>query len=127
MVIKLSNCEHEEADTRLMLRAAHAANYGHETIVIKSPDPDVFILGLYSKISLPETSMFFYTGSGEHSRMLFFDVILSSMLPALSSASPGLHAFTGWWVRCTFPQPSHWYILRLITVYQYFTLIFISF
>ena len=63
MVIELSNCDHEEADTRLMLHAAHAANCGHETIVIKSPDTDVFVLGLYSKIFLPETSMFFYTGS----------------------------------------------------------------
>ncbi|CAB4014755.1 Hypothetical predicted protein [Paramuricea clavata] len=95
MVIELSDCDYEEADTRLMLHAAHAAKCGHQTIVIKSPDTDVCILGLYSKISLPETSLFLYTGSGEHSRILSLDVISSSIPPELSSALPGLHAFTG--------------------------------
>ena len=59
MVLELSNCEHEEADTRLMHHAAHVTNYGHETIVIKSPDPDVFILGLYPKISFPKKPILF--------------------------------------------------------------------
>ncbi|CAB3999752.1 Hypothetical predicted protein [Paramuricea clavata] len=65
MVIELSDCDHEEADTRLMLHAAHAANCGHQTIIIKSPDTDV---------SLPGTSLFLYTVSGEHSRILSLDV-----------------------------------------------------
>jgi hypothetical protein len=93
MVIELSDCDYEEADTRLMLHAAHAANCGHQTIVI---------LGLYSKISLPETSLFLYTGSGEHSRIISLDVISSSIPPELSSALPGLHAFTGRYIHCNF-------------------------
>ena len=114
MVIELSDCDHEEADTRLMLHAAHAANCGHQTIDIKSPDTDVFILGLYSKISLPETSLFLYTGSGEHSRILSLDVISSSIPPELSSALPGLHAFTGRYIHCNVTQP--------FRRHQYFTL-----
>ena len=95
-VIELSHCDHEEADTRIMLHATHAANCGHYTIVIKSPDTDVFILGLYAKIFLPEaTCIFIYTGSGEYSRMISIDVILPSTAPELISALPGLHAFTG--------------------------------
>ena len=35
---------HEEADTRLVLHAAHAGNGGHSHVVIKSPDTDVAIL-----------------------------------------------------------------------------------
>ena len=55
-VIELSDCDHEEANTRMMLHAAHTANCGHHTIIIKSPDTDVFILGLYAKIFLPAYS-----------------------------------------------------------------------
>lgn len=78
-----------------MLHVAHAARSDHHTIVIKSPDTDVFILGLYTKISLPETSLFLYTGSGEYSRIIALDVISSSTPLGLISALPGLHAFTG--------------------------------
>lgn len=35
----------EEADTRLMLHAAHAAKYSSD-LVNKSPDTDVFVLAL---------------------------------------------------------------------------------
>lgn len=33
-------CTHEEADTRLLLHAAHAGRSGYTTVVIKSPDTD---------------------------------------------------------------------------------------
>jgi hypothetical protein len=97
-----------------MLHVAHAANCGHQTILIKSPDTDVIILGLYSKISLPDTSVFLYNGSGEHSRILSLDVISSSIPPKLSSALPGLHAFTGRYIYCKITQP--------LSCHQYFTL-----
>ena len=64
-VVELS-CDHEEADTRIMLHAAHAARSGYQTVVIKSPDTDVFILALFSKLTLNETSLFLITGTGDH-------------------------------------------------------------
>ena len=35
---------HEEADTRLILHAAHAGNSGYSHVIIKSPDTDVAVL-----------------------------------------------------------------------------------
>ena len=42
------SCDHEEADTRLMLHAvhAHAASWDCQTVLVKSSDTDVFILAL---------------------------------------------------------------------------------
>ena len=90
------SCDHEEADTRLLLHAAHAATSGHQHIVIKSPDTDVFILTIFSKLTLPETSFFFNTGTGDwRFSGDSVDVISSAISPELSCALPGLHAFTG--------------------------------
>jgi hypothetical protein len=36
-------CNHEEADTRLLLHAKHAAT-NNDAIIIKSPDTDIFVL-----------------------------------------------------------------------------------
>ena len=37
------HCDHEEANTRLLLHSRHAAE-SHDTIIVKSPDTDVFLL-----------------------------------------------------------------------------------
>jgi hypothetical protein len=43
------SCDHEEADTRLMLHASlHAASSDCQTVLVKSPDTDAFILALRS-------------------------------------------------------------------------------
>ena len=36
--------QQEEADTRILLHASHAASNGHDCIAIKSPDTDVAVL-----------------------------------------------------------------------------------
>ena len=89
------SCDHEEADTRLMLHAAHAASSGIQTVLVKSPDTDVFILALYSKLVLPETSLYLNTGVGDRSRVISLDTIVREISPELCSALPGFHAFTG--------------------------------
>lgn len=73
----------------------NAATSGHQHIVIKSPDTDVFILTIFSQLTLPETS-FFNTGTGDwRFSGDSVDVISSAISPELSCALPGLHAFTG--------------------------------
>ena len=37
-------CSHEEADTRLLFHARHAASNGYNTVIIRSPDIDVALL-----------------------------------------------------------------------------------
>ena len=41
-------CSHEEADTRLFLHAAHAAQSRESTTIIKSPDTDVAVIDIYA-------------------------------------------------------------------------------
>ena len=41
-------CSHEEADTRLFLHAANAAQSRESTTIIKSPDIDVAVIGIYA-------------------------------------------------------------------------------
>lgn len=40
----LDPCNHEEADSRMMLHAAHAAHNGHKKILIHTVDTDVVVL-----------------------------------------------------------------------------------
>jgi len=60
----LSPCSHEEADTRLILHAHHAALNGFRSIVIKSVDTEVAVLAIanYSKIGCSELWLAFGTG-----------------------------------------------------------------
>ena len=78
-----------------MLHAAHAACLGCQTVIIKSPDTDVFILGLYSKLALAGTCLYLNIGVGDRSRILSLDGVARKIGPELCSALPGFHAFTG--------------------------------
>jgi len=50
----LSPCSHEEADTRMMLHAAHAAHTGHNKITIRTVDTDVVVLAVALALTLNE-------------------------------------------------------------------------
>ena len=41
-------CFHEEAEARLLLHTAHTAQSRESTTIIKSPDNDVAVIGLYA-------------------------------------------------------------------------------
>lgn len=41
-ICALSPCNHEEADTRMILHASHAAQHGHQKIMIRTVDTDVY-------------------------------------------------------------------------------------
>ena len=59
------NCDHEEADTRLLLHARHAAE-SNSTVIIRSPDTDVAVIALTLQDSLPG-HLYFMTGKGNKS------------------------------------------------------------
>ena len=85
--------DHEEADTRMILHANHAANEYH-AIVIKSPDTDVFVLAVAHKCNI-DASLHFVTGSGEKVRAIEIDQICEHLGEDLSSSLIGFHSFTG--------------------------------
>ena len=86
-------CDHEEADTRLLLHARHASTT-HDHVIIRSPDTDVFILMLGHKPAIP-AAMYFDTGIGHHRRMLDVNKVHSTLGCDLCNALIGFHAFTG--------------------------------
>jgi len=52
-IVEELNSTQEEADTRLILHAAHAARSGYKTVVVASEDTDVFLLCLAFKCFIP--------------------------------------------------------------------------
>lgn len=85
--------DHEEADTRMILHANHASN-DYDTVIIKSPDTDVFVLAVAHKCSI-NTSLYFVTGSGDKVRVIDIGQICEELGNNLSSALIGFHSFTG--------------------------------
>ena len=70
-------CNHEEADTRLLFHAKHAAST-NDAVVIKSPDTDVFVLCLAMQRAI-EKDIFFMTGTGNYFRLISIKTIVEAM------------------------------------------------
>ena len=84
----------EEADTRLLLHAAHAGRDGYEAAVIVSEDTDVFVLCLafQTRITCP-----LYQKCGTQTRTKYVDIakVVQAHGEEFCKALPGVHAFTG--------------------------------
>lgn len=62
------SCDHEEADTRMLLHANHASQ-SHGSVLIKSPDTGVFIIML-SFCRILQCNLFFEIGVKEKTRVI---------------------------------------------------------
>ena len=84
----------EEADTRMLLHAAHCAKSGFSEVVIVSEDTDVFVLcvAFSSKIACP-----IYMKSGTKTRIQYTDIqkVATIIGHDMCDTLLGLHAFTG--------------------------------
>ncbi len=90
------NSSQEEADTRLVLHCLHHASHLSEnnTIVVRSPDTDVFVL-LLRFTQLVKQRVLFDTGVGNKRRLLDIHGIIAEVGTQLCLALPALHAFIG--------------------------------
>jgi hypothetical protein len=88
---------HEEADTRLLLHAKHAAAT-YDRVIIKSPDTDVFILSIAMRRTIHK-EVFFLTGTGNRCRCIPVTTISNNLGVDVSQCLPGFHAFTGTIIR----------------------------
>lgn len=86
-------CDHEEADTRMLLHASHAAQT-RTNIVINSVDTDVFLLCIYCASKIPAT-LAFDTGMGKKRRIIDMNKISEQLDEAWCDAILGFHWFTG--------------------------------
>jgi hypothetical protein len=84
---------HEEADTRLLLHANHAARVYHR-VIIKSPDTDVFVLCVTMQGTIGK-ELFVLNGTGNNSRCIRIKAISDALGETVCKCLPGLHAFSG--------------------------------
>ena len=83
----------EEADTRLLLHASHAARNGSKAVVISSEDTDVFALCLAFKDSVPAT-VYLKCGTQTRTRFVSITNVLERHVSRIFKCLPGLRAFT---------------------------------
>ena len=86
-------CNHEEADTRMLLHAKDVA-FSNEAIIIVSEDTDVLILAAAKAFEIGSN---IYQERGNQTRTRFVNVteIGNILATVILSCLPGLHAFTG--------------------------------
>ena len=67
----LSPCNHEEADSRMLLHVSHAAHCGHHKLLIRTVDTDVVVLALYVAQCLgTEYELWLAFGTSKHFRYI---------------------------------------------------------
>lgn len=66
----ISPCNHEEADSRLILHTADAAKKGLKTCMIRTPDSDVLVLAVAYARKVNLESLWVSIGSGKHHQLV---------------------------------------------------------
>ena len=91
----LSPCNHEEADTRLLLHAADAAKNGLKKIMLRTVDTDVVVIAVSTFQDLGLSELWITFGVGKHFRYIAAHEIASTLGQQKSRALLAFHAFTG--------------------------------
>ncbi|QQP38995.1 uncharacterized protein LOC103506659 [Caligus rogercresseyi] len=92
----LDPCNHEEADSRMLLHASHAPKHGHHSIVIRTVDTDVVVLAVSVVQELqPEDKLWLAFGTGRSFRYLAAHEMAAGLGPEKARALPMFHALTG--------------------------------
>lgn len=84
----------EEADTRMLLHALHAAESGYKAVIITAEDTDVLVLCVGFVKDIP---CLVYQKSGTQNRTRFLDInkLGQSLGNSVCHSLVGMHAFTG--------------------------------
>ena len=92
----LTSCSHEEADSRMMVHVAHAANT-YNNILISRVDSDVVVLAVYAFAQLTSSLNEHWVtfGPGKHYRLIPAHKICAAIGLEKCLALPMFHAFTG--------------------------------
>ena len=98
-VVQCNECvelesDHEEADTRLLLHAKHALNTC-DSVTIRSPDTDVFIISIAMQQNLGPKDLFLTTGTGTRCRTIRINAVVDALGEKLCQCLPGFHAYSG--------------------------------
>ena len=98
-VERLLKCTHEEADDRILFHANHTikiGNYG--TVVIASPDTDIFVSSLHHFCKLKYfdiEELWFVSGRGNSRTFFSIHDLTNDLDSDLLKVLPAIHALTG--------------------------------
>ena len=67
---EIDPCNHEEAYTRALLHAAHAARNGHRKVVLRTVDTDVVVLAIFQMHNLQLLELWLEFGVGKRHRVI---------------------------------------------------------
>ena len=97
-ITNLAPCGHEEADTRLLLHVADAANQGFTKVMVRTVDTDVVVISVAAFHQIQLSELWVAVGTGKHFRYLLpvpVHDICQRIGPITSRALLAFHAFTG--------------------------------
>ena len=92
----LSPCNHEEADSRLMVRLADAVSEGCEKFMIRTVDSDVVVVGVAAVPTLHPSELLVSYATGKDHRYLPLHDISTAIVRQKSISLPVFHAYTGY-------------------------------
>lgn len=90
VIMGLSPCRHEEADTRLLLQVADMANKGHNIIFIRTVDTDVVVLAIAFNQETRVDEMWIGFGTEHNFQYISAQGMSTSLGPLKSMALPFL-------------------------------------
>uniref|UniRef100_A0A8C4NGS3 Uncharacterized protein n=1 Tax=Eptatretus burgeri TaxID=7764 RepID=A0A8C4NGS3_EPTBU len=85
----------EEADTRMLPHAHYISTQGIRSIIIKSPDTDVFVICVALVSHLVGSQLYFHTGRDNNVHTIDLQAIQQELGDDIAKAIIGLHCFTG--------------------------------
>jgi len=91
----LAPCDHEEADTRMILHMADAVNKGFKKILLRTVDTDVVVLSVAATAKLCIEELWIAFGTGRKFRYIPVHEMAKAIGPRKSQALPMFHAYTG--------------------------------
>ena len=91
----LSPCNHEEADTRMLLHAKDASLNGMNKVMIRTVDTDVLVIALAAFSSLDLSELWLSFGVGKNQRIISIHSIFAFIGEAKCRSLTFFHAFTG--------------------------------
>ena len=90
----LTNCNHEEADTRIFVHAKDAYFKGYNSILIRTVDTDVVILAINVLNHIPLNQLWIHFSVGKNARYIPVHEIYKELSEAKSRILPLFHALT---------------------------------
>ena len=95
----MDQCNHEEADTRIVVHIRHALERGAETVLVRTIDTNVVVIlvgKLHDLLAYNQRAKVWVAfGMGRHFSIISINSICSTLGEARSRALPVFHAFTG--------------------------------